>query len=125
MKLVAGELEEGERLAGFALAYGTRVWADVALQMYGASIAFMRFFQGRLEELAAVLDAGMQQHPQPVWRAAAAWAHAELGHGREADGPRASSTFSWPRDFAAMPPDGNWPAGISLLAQAAHQPGRD
>jgi class 3 adenylate cyclase/DNA polymerase III delta prime subunit len=120
LKLVAGELEEGERLAGFALAYGTRVWADVALQMYGAELAFIRFFQGRLEELAAVLDQGMAQHPQPAWRAAAAWAHAELGHTQIA---REQLDFFLADDFEAMPADGNWPTGISLLGQAAHRLG--
>ena len=41
--LVDGDLETGDRLANETLAYGARVWADVALQMYGAQVAYLRF----------------------------------------------------------------------------------
>jgi class 3 adenylate cyclase/DNA polymerase III delta prime subunit len=118
LKLVEGDLVAGEQLAGAALAFGSRVWADVALQMYGAQLAFLRYFQGRLDELLGVLEAGAKQHPQPAWRAGAAWANACLAH-REA--ARTYLDAFAADDYAAMPADGNWPAGISLLASAAHE----
>jgi class 3 adenylate cyclase len=88
--------------------------------MYGAQLAYLRYFQGRLQELAALLDAGAEQHPQPAWRAAAAWAHATLGNEEAARRYLAPLVAD---DFAAMPQDGNWPAGMTLLAQALYEIG--
>ena len=116
--LVEGDLEKGERLANQTLAYGSRVWSEVAVQMYGAQLAYLRYFQGRLEELVALLDAGAAQHPQPAWRAAACWAHASLGNEEAARRYLAPLVED---DFAAMPLDGNWPAGMTLLAQALYE----
>jgi class 3 adenylate cyclase len=119
--LVEGDLEEGERLAGYALGFGMRVWNDVAMQMYGAQIAYLRYFQGRLEELAVVLSDGAEKHPyQPVWQTAAAWAYASLGD------EAACRRYLEPLladDCAMLPQDGNWPAGMSLMVQAMYEIG--
>jgi class 3 adenylate cyclase/DNA polymerase III delta prime subunit len=122
LKLVEGDLIAGEQLAAAALGFGSRVWADVALQMYGAQLAFLRYFQGRMEELVGLLEEGAKQNPQPVWRAGAAWAHGVLGN-REA-ARRHLDPFT-ADDYASMPLDGNWPAGVSLLAAAAHEIGAE
>jgi len=115
--MVSGDLEEGERLAGVALGFGLRVWADVALQQYGVHLAYIRYFQGRLEELVSVLESAWERNEQVAWRTALAWAHSSLGNVERA------RSFLDPLvedDFASIPPDVNWPAGISLLAQSAH-----
>jgi tetratricopeptide (TPR) repeat protein len=118
LKLVEGDLVAGEQLAAAALGNGSRVWADVALQMYGAQVAFLRYFQGRLEELVDVLETGVKQHPQPAWRTAAAWAHGCLGNREAARGYLDGFASD---DYASLPPDGNWPTGISLLGAAVHE----
>jgi class 3 adenylate cyclase len=118
--LVAGDLEEAERIANQALSYGLRVWSDVALQQYGVHLAYIRYFQGRLEELVQVLEAAAERNQQPAWRTAMAWAHSSLGNAEKA---REYLMAFAEDDFASIPSDTNWPAGISLLAQSAHELG--
>jgi class 3 adenylate cyclase len=118
--VVAGDLDKAERLAGEALAFGTRVWNYVAENQYGAQFSSIRIFQGRLEEMAGLLDAFVEQHHQIAWLAAAAYAHAALGN--EEAARRYLDPFL-ADDFASMTPDGNWPTGMGLLAQAVYELG--
>jgi len=112
--IVDGRLEEAEKLASEAFRFGVRLGGDIGLQMYGAQLSVLRYFQGRLEELAITL--GASRHPQPVWRTGVAWIYAELGNEKECRQwyePLAAN------DFAEVPRDTNWPAALSLLSGAA------
>jgi hypothetical protein len=68
-----GDLVAGERLGERAFQLGQEAGQPDAVFIYGAQIAFVRAYQGRGEEMIAMLEQSVEAYPNvPAWRAALA-----------------------------------------------------
>ncbi|MDQ6605142.1 MAG: AAA family ATPase [Actinomycetota bacterium] len=113
--MLAGRLEETERLALEALSIGAGAEQFTAPHYYAIQVFLLRREQGRLDELLGPAREFAATLPAvPAWRAVFAWLQAELGQTEEAlaafDGLAADG-------FEALPRDGNWIAALSVLAE--------
>jgi hypothetical protein len=112
--LLAARFEEVEDLANEALAVGQRHGNPNALVAYGAQIYGLRWGQGRLDEIDALLrDFAGQHGSQPVWESARAHLQALLGRLDEA-----RARFQPACDaFLALPRDVTWLPHLGLLGE--------
>lgn len=116
--LMAGRFEDAERLALEALAIGQSVEEPDAMAVFGVQLAIVRWEQDRLAELETALRGFVEEFSEsPVWRAALALLVLELG-GREES--RTELERLSEDDFAGLPRNFAWLAGIAMLAQVAH-----
>src|SRR5206468_3198269 len=115
--LLKGEFEATEELAEEAFRLGTPVDVEVAVTAFGAHMSYLRWVQGRLEELdPAAMKVWADQYPGiPGWRAAVAFVYSEAERYDEA---RVEYEYLAAGDFATIPRDGNWLLSLCLLAQA-------
>jgi tetratricopeptide (TPR) repeat protein len=113
--LLAARFDDAERLAAAALAIGEAHGNPNALVAYGSQVYVMRWGQGRLEEIAPLLDEFVARHASgPVWESAAANLHATLGRLDEA-----RRRFEPACDaFLTMPRDVTWLPHLGLLAES-------
>jgi hypothetical protein len=119
--MLAGRLEEAERLALDALMIGAGAEQFTAPHYYAIQVFLLRREQGRLEELLGPAREFAATLPAvPAWRAVFAWLQGELGQTEEAlatfDGLAADG-------FGALPRDGNWIAALCVLAELCVQLG--
>ena len=111
--LLAGRLEEAERLAQEGLAIARRGWApQVAAATFALQMFALRKEQGRLGELEAVVQ---QFPPIPVARTMLALIHTQLG--REAEARDEFERLA-ANDFADLPRDFLWIACVTNLAES-------
>lgn len=101
--VLAGDIDAAESLADEVLQIGDETGQPDVLVVYGAQIAYVRWHQGRLGELADMVVQIAADNPG-IWsyRAFAALALAESGRGEEARAmleQEASSRFCGPDDF--------------------------
>jgi class 3 adenylate cyclase len=114
--LLDGDIEESEKLAQEARRAGDRAEQPLAQQYYGIQMTQIRSMQGRAGELLPAVRELAEQFPGiPAWRGgvitlAARSGDVELAH-------RELERFAG-ADFSAIPPDANWAAAMSLLAEA-------
>jgi hypothetical protein len=114
--LLEGRLRDAERLAGEAFAIGRRTQPQNAAQLYAVQLFALRAEQGRLAEVEQSLAEFGRRYPAaPVWRAAAAFAHAMVG--RTDDARRAFETLC-AGGMAEIPRDADWLATVALLIRA-------
>jgi DNA-binding SARP family transcriptional activator len=112
-----GDLERGEQLAWAAWEIGERPLGERAALELQAQLFWVRWRQGRLEELAAAAEAMCERyvHLVPAWRCVDALVEAERG--REAQARAALRELA--RDgFAALPADVNRLVGLVVAAHA-------
>ena len=70
MMCIRGELEAGERLAEQALRLGQDAGQPDAAMIYGSTIVMNRMFQGRGEEVIALIELTVTEYPGvPAWEA--------------------------------------------------------
>jgi len=113
--LFDGRFEDAERLALEALAIGQSVEEPDAMAVFGVQLAIVRLEQGRLAELETALRGFVEEFSEsPVWRAALALLVLELGGREEA---RAEFERLAVDDFAGLPRNFAWLAGVAMLAQ--------
>ena len=85
--IMRGELAEGERLAEQALAYGLDKVDGAVLHTHGAQLVFLRWLQGRPDDVRALLQQLGREPAGRGWRMLLPLAAA--GQGREAEARRA------------------------------------
>lgn len=111
--IVAGRHDEGEQLAGEALAQGQRAQDPNAFPAYASQLYILRWQQGRLRELAAWMPGFADEHAQiHAWRTALAHLQATTGDhvpARRAFGPLCDEVATLPRDIT-------WLTSVTLLA---------
>jgi class 3 adenylate cyclase len=115
--ILAGRLDDGERLAQSALVLGQTGQPDTALQMFSAQIYAIRREQGRLAELEPGILAMVAAYPAiPAWRTALAFNFAERDM---RDDARREFDVLAAEGFQNIPRDGNWPIAMGLLTEVA------
>ncbi|MFL5868960.1 MAG: ATP-binding protein [Thermoleophilaceae bacterium] len=78
--LMAGRLEDGERLMEEALEFGRRADERIARHLYAIQLTTLRYAQGRLEELEETMRTFVDQYPHlHGWRSTLGLLYAELG----------------------------------------------
>jgi tetratricopeptide (TPR) repeat protein len=113
--LLAGRLEEAERLAQEGLAIGQPTQPQLAMAGFGLQLFAMRKEQGRLGELEATQKAFAQQYlKMPLIRTALALIYKQLNRETEA---RDEFERLAANDFADLPPDWFWLACVTNLAE--------
>ena len=113
--LLAGQLEEAERLAQEGLAIGQPTQPQQAMATFGLQMFALRKEQGRLGELEATQKAFAQQFPKiPLVRTALALIYKQLGREAEA---RAEFERLAANDFVDLPRDSLWMACVTNLAE--------
>ncbi|MGI9556332.1 MAG: ATP-binding protein, partial [Solirubrobacterales bacterium] len=116
-QVVLGKLEEAETLAERASALGQASGQPDALPFYASQIASIRWQQGRLGELAPLMDAAVEHHPGlPGFRALLALARAAEGN---ADGAREVIEVDSADGFEKLPRDPIWLVSAVNYAHAA------
>jgi tetratricopeptide (TPR) repeat protein len=115
--LMAGRLEEGERLALQAFEIGQAAQHGEAAALHlGGQLAMARELQGRRLELLAPIEAAVAQYPSLVaWRCALAALYAVYGRPDEA---REHVDLLAANDFAAVPRDWDWLVAMRTLTFA-------
>src|SRR5262245_6804212 len=116
LAMLQGRFAEGERLAREGAALGERGQAEVARQVLGSHLGFLREQRGPLEEQVATIKALVERHPTvPIWRAYLAHLYAQAGRTTEA---RREIEVLAAHDFADLPQDLRWLPTMTMLAQA-------
>jgi tetratricopeptide (TPR) repeat protein len=111
---LAGRFAEGEDFAQQAAAIGQRAQPQVAIEIFGAQLFFLRQEQKRLQELAPMFEGFVEQYPTaPVLRSGLAVLYCELGRVVEA---RREFAHLAANQFASLPHDATWIDGVCALA---------
>ncbi len=113
--MLAGRLEEAERLAQDAFTLGAATEHFTAAHYYAIQVFLLRREQGRLDELLGPAREFAATLPAvPAWRAVFAWLQGELGQTEEA----LSAFDALAADgFSQLPQDGNWIAALCVLTE--------
>jgi tetratricopeptide (TPR) repeat protein len=111
--LLEGRLAESEQLSREALAQSSRLWPQTAASRFAQQLFILRAWQGRLPEVAPLLDRAAQALPVPAWRAALALFNELCGRSAEA---RREFEALAADDFAGVPRDLAWLAAMGVLA---------
>ena len=112
---IAGRLEEAETLSRQALSIATEASFPDALRISGSQLFWIRYEQGRVEELVELLEKAASRHEaSPLTRAALALALAETGRLE-----RAQALFDdlAAGRFASLPTNWTWVYGTALMAE--------
>jgi DNA-binding SARP family transcriptional activator/tetratricopeptide (TPR) repeat protein len=118
LALLAGSLDDAERLVAAARALGEDTQSWNAAVTYGLQLYVLRREQGRLGEVEELVRASAAEYPTyPIWRCVLVHVLAETGHADEA---RAALTVLARDRFAALPFDEEWLVSATLLADAAN-----
>lgn len=117
LTLLRGDPDGSELLAAEALAAGEEAFGERALAAYGANLLVARAAQGRLPEMAPLIDQVLVDQPSlAAWHAARAWVAAAEG---DADRAAAEHDLVAADGFAALPRDFTWTASVHSLVTAA------
>ncbi|OWY58955.1 hypothetical protein B7486_77180, partial [cyanobacterium TDX16] len=112
-----GDPELAERIAEEALAGAEAVFEQRAIAAYGVQVLAIRAAQGRLPELAPLLDQVLAEQPGlAAWHAARAWVAAAAGDDGRA---RHELDLIDGDGFAVLPRDFTWTASMHSVAMAA------
>jgi len=117
--LLAGRLDEGERLAELALHHGEPVFGEAAVVEYEAQVFWLRSQRGSSNELSLIAQALSARYTvAPVWRCAHAQIEARLGR----LGPTQQLLDELVRTGPVMlRNDPAWLLAATLLAEAGEQ----
>jgi hypothetical protein len=117
--LVAGQLDEADRLTFAALAAGTAADQPDAAVVFAAGAFLLRFDQGRLDEVVETLEQTARDTPGiPGLRASLALAYCDLGRDEQA---RALLVEESDTRFAGVPYDQFWLVTLVQWALVAGQ----
>jgi DNA-binding CsgD family transcriptional regulator/tetratricopeptide (TPR) repeat protein len=112
--LVEGRLPDAEDLSRRALTMGRRLKGHDAMGVFGVQMFNIRRAQGRLGELAPIVQQFVDQADSQAWRPGLALMYAELGMIDEA---REQFDIVAEDDFAKLPTDVLWLGTMSYLAE--------
>jgi AAA ATPase-like protein len=113
--MLDGRLLDAERFAGEAFAIGRGAQPQNAAQLYAVQLFALRTCQDRLSEVEQSLEEFARRYPAaPVWRAASAFALAELGR---LDAARRAFEALCVGGLAEVPRDGEWTSTLALLVR--------
>jgi tetratricopeptide (TPR) repeat protein len=114
--MLAGRLDEGERLALEALELGRSMFSTNAQQCFGIQMLMLGRLRGSEEALVEPVREFVDAAPGiPAWRGALASLYATLG--RERDAAREVERLA-PRGLVDLPRDSNLLVGCAFLAEA-------
>jgi tetratricopeptide (TPR) repeat protein len=113
--LLEGRFTEAEQLALQALTLGQRLQSQSAEGIFGMQMFMLRREQGRLHEVAPLVEMFVQERLNPSWKPGLALMYTELGLPEKA---RAIFKDLAANEFADIPQDGVWAASITFLAEA-------
>jgi DNA-binding winged helix-turn-helix (wHTH) protein/tetratricopeptide (TPR) repeat protein len=115
--LLAGEVEEADRLAHATLALGQSIGSPNAFGAFSAQLFAVRREQGRVAELDAPLREMVRAQPDlPAFRTALAAIAGECGRREES---RDAVRQLVEGDLDRFPRDRNWPLALSMLVPGA------
>ncbi|MFC4586971.1 ATP-binding protein [Sphaerisporangium corydalis] len=125
LAMLRGRFAEGERLSGEALQQGEAAAGSAMLHNFGAQLWWLRREQGRLDQIAELVQGYAAQSPDVTgWRPVLAYTHLATGRPGAArdefDGLAAG-------DFGALPRDADWLVSMTMLAEVCcglEDPGR-
>jgi tetratricopeptide (TPR) repeat protein len=96
------------------LTLGQRLQLESAEGIFGMQMFLLRREQGRLHEVAPLVEMFVQEHSSPSWKPGLALMYTELGL---PDKARAIFNDLAANEFADIPQDGVWAASITFLAE--------
>jgi class 3 adenylate cyclase len=112
--LMEGRFDEAERLGREAFALGQRAQDPLLVQNCLIQLMLLRWGQGKLEEMEALVRQGARQYAAvPAYQAALGSTYAELGREEQA---RAAFEELAAEEFANLPQDGNMAATLAYLS---------
>ena len=115
LALLTGDFAEAERLMTEARGMGERAMEWSARIAYRLQLYTLRREQGRVGEVEHLVRASAEDYPTyPLWRCVLPRMAAELGDTAAA---REGIDALAPDDFASLPIDEDWLAGMTLLAE--------
>jgi len=119
MALFHGSFAEAERHAVEALEFGRRMRGLDAAGIYGVQMFSLRREQGRLKELAPLVEHFVKASPAAnTWRPGLAVVYAEIGM---LEAARAQLELLAADAFAAVPRDALWVTSIAYLAEVCER----
>ena len=119
--LLAGSLDEADRLASEGLSSGSYGETVTAPQYYAVQLLAIRREQARMAELEGPVRELVNANPhRPAWRAGLMTLLWETGRREEAQHELDALAAE---DFADIPRDGDWLIAITLLAEGAAELG--
>ena len=117
-QLVAGDLDQAERLSSDALSIGATAEPDTAMDYVSILLWTLRWMQGRLGEIAGLVEeVSTAPGADVARRLGAAVTHAELGRPAEA---RAILDALTDDVLDAMHVDSSWYVAMAAMAEAAY-----
>jgi tetratricopeptide (TPR) repeat protein len=115
--LLTGDLAESERLANEHLQLASNMGEPDALAFFGAQVMAIRWHQGRIGELSALIAQTVANNPGiPAFRAAQALAYVEVGQDEDA---RSLLFAAAELGFAEVPSDSSWLSTLSFYSEVA------
>jgi tetratricopeptide (TPR) repeat protein len=112
--LMQGRFQEAERFDRQSAQIGNEVDASLSALLSGAQLLYLRWWQGRLDELAPAVEGFSDRLPaMPAWRCALALIRREL---EDLDGTR---EVLGSIAVEELPHDNIWLVGMTFLAEAA------
>jgi hypothetical protein len=121
LTVLAGGVQEGERMAHQGLEVGVSAGYPDAHMFFAAQLLAIRILQGRLGELEPLAAEFVTQRPDLwVWQAALALIHCELDRRSEA---RSVFQKLAADDFTSHPYDVTWLVGMTLSAEVCAEVG--
>jgi len=112
--LFEGRFTEAEQLTLQALTLGQRLQAESAEGVFGMQMFLLRREQGRLHEVAPIVEMFVQEHSSSSWKPGLALMYTELGLT-----DRARTVFEElaANEFRGIQQDGVWAASITFLVE--------
>jgi tetratricopeptide (TPR) repeat protein len=111
---LAGRFADAEQLALDTLALGQRLQLESAEGVFGMQMFTLRREQGRLHEVAPIVEMFVQEHSSSSWKPGLALMYSELGL---TDKARALFDELAANEFMDIPQDDVWPAAIAFLVE--------
>jgi DNA-binding SARP family transcriptional activator len=111
--LLRGRYEEVESLAAEVIELGMLAQSPDALHYSTLELANLHWEQGRLEQVEELLGGLQERNGAPVWSAALALLHCDVGDAAQA---RAKLEALTENRCAALPFDDNWLGALAFLA---------
>lgn len=112
--LLDGRFTDAEQLALETLTLGQRLQLESAEGIFGMQMFVLRRDQGRLHEVAPIVEMFVNEHSTSSWKPGLALMYTELGL---TDKARAIFEQLAVNEFVDIPQDGVWPASITFLTE--------
>jgi tetratricopeptide (TPR) repeat protein len=112
--LLEGRFAEAEQLTLQFVTLGQRLQFGSAEGIFGMQMFMLRREQGRLHEVAPIVEMFVREHSSSAWKPGLALMYAELGL---TDKARTVFEELAVNDFAAIQQDGIWAASITFLVE--------